>query len=135
MRNKYLKISELFDMMRNFYINKFPQKISDTLDMKANYTRIIIDRLNNGFMDAKIELKNGRYEVTGDIVEAYIKSNPPEGSIAYIIKELSDVNKLSQFISDATKDLEDFDSWLKIEGFVKEGLASEKLIKQKNWFA
>ncbi|AMO49470.1 Hypothetical protein AKI40_3086 [Enterobacter sp. FY-07] len=135
MRNKYLKISELFHMMRNFYINKFPQKISDTLDMKANYTRIIIDRLNNGFMDAKIELKNGRYEVTGDIVEAYIKSNPPEGSIAYIIKELSDVNKLSQFISDATKDLEDFDSWLKIEGFVKEGLASEKLIKQKNWFA
>ncbi|ATI90052.1 hypothetical protein H0K13_001022 [Salmonella enterica] len=131
MRSENLRVDELYEMLREFYINRFPQRISDNFDMTVNYKTMLIEYLNGKFFNAEIKPVNGVYKITGDIVDAYKASNPPEGSTAYLIAKLSEEDELKRLLNDGVKDLEDLDFWLKIEGFVKEGVASEKLLKQK----
>lgn len=133
MRSKNIRINEFYKMLRDFYITRFPQRISDDIDMTANYKTMLIEYLNGEFFDAEIKVVNGRYKITGDIVEVYKESNPPEGCTAYLIAKLSEEGELDKLLSNGVKDIEDLDSWLKMEGFVKNGVASEKLIKQKEW--
>lgn len=131
MRSEYITIHEFYKLLRESYTSRFPQRFPINFDMTANYKTMLIGYFNNRFRDAKINNNNGRYELIGDIIDVYKKSNPPEGSLAYLISKLSDKEELSKFINNATKDLEDLDNWLSREGFVKEGVASEKLLKQK----
>ncbi|AYK02165.1 TPA: hypothetical protein MYL17_004913 [Klebsiella pneumoniae] len=131
MRSEYITIHEFYKLLRESYISRFPQRFPINFDMTANYKTMLIGYFNNRFRDAKINNNNGRYELIGDIIDVYKKNNPPEGSLAYLISKLSDKEELSKFINNATKDLEDLDNWLSREGFVKEGVASEKLLKQK----
>ncbi|EPL3857785.1 hypothetical protein ACYBQP_28120 [Klebsiella pneumoniae] len=131
MRSEYITIHEFYKLLRESYINRFPQRFPINFDMTANYKTMLIGYFNNRFRDAKINNNNGRYELIGDIIDVYKKGNPPEDSLAYLISKLSDKEELSKFINNATKDLEDLDNWLSREGFVKEGVASEKLLKQK----
>ena len=131
MRSEYITIHEFYKLLRESYNSRFPQRFPINFDMTANYKTMLIGYFNNRFRDAKINNNNGRYELIGDIIDVYKKSNPPEGSLAYLISKLSDKEELSKFINNETKDLEDLDNWLSREGFVKEGVASEKLLKQK----
>ncbi|EDQ0555221.1 hypothetical protein CSP34_002283 [Salmonella enterica subsp. diarizonae] len=133
MRSKNIRINEFYKMLRDFYITRFPQRISDDIDMTANYKTMLIEYLNGEFFDAEIKVVNGKYKITGDIVEVYKESNPPEGCTAYLIAKLSEEGELDKLLSNGIKDIEDLDFWLKMEGFVKNGVASEKLIKQKEW--
>ncbi len=133
MRSENIRINEFYKMLRDFYIARFPQRISDDIDMTANYKTMLIEYLNGEFFDAEIKVVNGTYKITGDIVDVYKESNPPEGCTAYLIAKLSEDGELDKLLSNGVKDIEDLDSWLKMEGFVKNGVASEKLIKQKEW--
>ncbi|EGB6256593.1 hypothetical protein H7397_001487 [Salmonella enterica] len=133
MRSENLRVDELYEMLRDFYITRFPQRIADNIDMTAHYKTMCVEYLNNQFMDAEIKPVNGVYKITGEIVNVYKESNPPEGSIAFLIAKLSDDGEIKKLLNNAAKDLEDFDFWLNMEGYVKNGVASEKLIKQKEW--
>ncbi|EIS74099.1 hypothetical protein YPPY66_2883, partial [Yersinia pestis PY-66] len=55
-------------------------------------------------------------------------------STAYLIAKLSEDGELKKLLDNGVKDLEDFDFWLNMEGYVENGVASEKLITQKEWF-
>ncbi|EEH2842929.1 hypothetical protein GYC36_000785 [Salmonella enterica] len=134
MRSENIRVNELYKMLRDFYITYFPQRISDNIDMTANYKRMLIEYLNGEFFDAEIKAADGIYKITGDIVQVYKESNPPEGSTAYLIAKLSEDGELKKLLDNGVKDLEDFDFWLNMEGYVKNGVASEKLITQKEWF-
>ncbi|HBC0036231.1 TPA: hypothetical protein JGA48_000370 [Salmonella enterica] len=134
MRSENIRVNELYKMLRDFYITCFPQRISDNIDMTANYKRMLIEYLNGEFFDAEIRAVDGIYKITGDIVQVYKESNPPEGSTAYLIAKLSEDGELKKLLDNGVKDLEDFDFWLNMEGYVKNGVASEKLITQKEWF-
>ncbi|MGI8488781.1 hypothetical protein QWJ20_09615 [Pectobacterium sp. S5] len=133
MKSEYIKIAEFYKILRDYYINTFPERVSDKIDRTATFKKLVIDHLNNKFIDAKIEPVNGVYQITGSIVEAYKKSAPPEGSTAYLIAKLSESGEIKKLLASAAKDLADLDFWLGVEGYVKNGLASEKLFMQKEW--
>lgn len=134
MRNENIRVDELYKILRDFYITRFPQRIPDNIDMTANYKTALIEHLNGDFFDAEIKVVDGAYKITGDIVQIYKESNPPKGSTAYFIAKLSEEGELKKLLDNGVKDLEDFDFWLNMEGYVKDGVASEKFIKQKEWF-
>jgi hypothetical protein len=133
MQSEYIRVFEFYKMLRESYINRFPQRIPENIDMTAHYKTMCIEYLNNQFMDAEIKPVNGVYKITGKIVDVYKESNPPEGSIASLIAKLSEDGEIKKLLGNAAKDLEDFDFWLNMEGYVKNGVATEKFIKQKDW--
>lgn len=131
MKNRYLRADAIYEMLRDSYLQSFPEELNVKLIDRVYIKEMLYDYLTKKALPINIKVMD--YRVSGDVENL---SDAPAGSVNALIYKLKKEDVTPKDIDLIIDDIIYFRLWLKSEGYISsKDIATEKLLINKNWFA